>query len=128
MSNSPRGMTLIEILVVIAIIGIVATVVAVGVVGFMKDAKKSSAETLVNNVSKSVTSYAVTHRQLPRDLDQLIDGRYIKKNQAVDPWGNDLDYDVDSIRDIDGWTLCSGGPDGVAGNSDDICSDRVEED
>jgi len=119
-------MTLIEILVVIAIIGIVATVVAVGVVGFLRDAKVEATESLVNNVSQSVTSYAVTHRQLPRDLDQLVEKRYIKNNQMIDPWGFDLEYDVGSIRDMDDFKLCSVGPDGVGGNEDDICTSAVE--
>jgi general secretion pathway protein G len=127
MKSAPKGMTLIEILVVIAIIGIVATVVAVGVVGYLKDAKIETTKTLVDNVAKSAASYAVTHRGLPKDLGELVDRKYIKKNQLGDPWQNDLEYNPGSSGQIDDFTLCSAGPDGTPGSEDDICANRDEE-
>ena len=120
--TAPRGMTLIEILVVIAIIGIVATVVAVGVVGYLKDAKIMSTKTLVDNVAKGAAAYAVTHRRLPKDLGELVEAKYIKKNQTRDPWDGDLEYTPGSGNDIDDFTLCSSGPDKSPGSDDDICS------
>jgi general secretion pathway protein G len=125
--NAPRGMTLIEILVVIAIIGIVATVVAVGVVGYLKDAKIETTKTLVDNVSKSVSSYAVTHRSIPKDLSELVEKQYIKKNQTKDPWESPLEFSAGNSGQIDDFVLCSNGPDGNSGNEDDICSNRDEE-
>ncbi len=120
--NAPRGMTLIEILVVIAIIGIVATVVAVGVVGYLKDARIQSTKTLIDNVAKGASSYAVTHNgRLPKDLGELLDAKYIKKNQTRDPWDNELEYSEGSGGDIESFTLCSSGPDGSPGSEDDIC-------
>jgi general secretion pathway protein G len=126
-SNAPRGMTLIEILVVIAIIGIVATVVAVGVIGYLKDAKVMTTKTLVDNVAKGATTYAITHHRLPKDLNELVDAKYIKKNQTRDPWDNDLDYNEGSGSDIDDFTLCSSGPDGSPGSDDDICHGQDDE-
>lgn len=127
--NAPRGMTLIEILVVIAIIGIVATVVAVGVVGYLKDAKIDTTKTLVDNVAKSVSSYAVTHRGLPKDLNELVEKQYVKKNQMKDPWDNALEYSSGNSGEIDDFTLCSLGPNGSSdgGSGDDICANRDEE-
>ena len=125
--RAPKGMTLIEILVVIAIIGIVATVVAVGVVGFMRDAKVESTKTLVDNVAKGVASYAVTHRRLPKDLGELVEKKYIKKNQTKDPWDNELEYQSGNSGAIDDFTLCSNGPNGVQDGEDDICSNRDED-
>lgn len=126
-TSAPKGMTLIEILVVIAIIGIVATVVAVGVVGYMKDAKIETTKTLVDNVAKGVASFAVTHRGVPKDLSELVEKKYIKKNQVKDPWDNELEFTAGNGGDIDDFTLCSNGPDGSGGNEDDICSNRDEE-
>lgn len=120
-NNAPRGMTLIEILVVIAIIGIVATVVAVGVVGYLKDAKIQATKTLVDNVAKGVSSYAVTYWRLPKDLGELVEAKYIKKNQTRDPWNGDLEYTEGSGGDIDDFILCSNGPDKSPGSDDDIC-------
>ncbi len=127
MKSAPKGMTLIEILVVIAIIGIVATVVAVGVVGYLKDAKIETTKTLVDNVAKSVASFAVTHRGLPKDLNELVERKYIKKNQVADPWDNELEYSPGNSGQIDDFTLCSNGPDGTGGNEDDICTNRDED-
>jgi len=113
--------------VVIAIIGIVATVVAVGVVGFMRDAKVKSAQTLVDNVGKAAASYAVTHRRLPKDLGELVDKKYIKKNQLKDPWDNDLEYQAGNSGGIDDFTLCSAGPDGSPGSEDDVCAGQDDD-
>ncbi len=123
--SAPKGMTLIEILVVIAIIGIVATVVAVGVVGYLKDAKIETTKTLVDNVAKGVASYAVTHRGLPKDLGELVEKKYIKKNQLKDPWDQELVYEPGSKGSIDDFRLCSEGPE--SGDDDNICSNRDDE-
>lgn len=127
MRNAPRGMTLIEILVVIAIIGIVVTVVSVGVVGYLEDAKIQSTKTLVENVAKGASSYAVTHRRLPKSLEELVERKYVKKNQLQDPWQNELEYSPGSGGGIDDFELCSKGPDGTSGNEDDICAGEDEE-
>ncbi len=118
-----KGMTLIEILVVIAIIGIIATVVAVSVVGFLTDAKTESAGILVDNVAESVVSYGVAHRRLPDALDELVEGRYLKAKQLKDPWGHPLTYaaeigDPAAAR----FEVCSAGPDQLDGSDDDICA------
>jgi general secretion pathway protein G len=121
-------MTLIEILVVIAIIGIVATVVAVGVVGYLKDAKIETTKTLVDNVASGVASYGATGRRgLPSDLNVLVEAKYIKQNQTVDPWDNELNYSPGTTGQLDDFELCSNGPDGQSDTEDDICSNRDEE-
>lgn len=127
MRNAPRGMTLIEILVVIAIIGIVATVVAIGVVGYLRDARIETTKTLLDNVGKACASYAVTHRNLPSDLNELVERKYIKQNQLVDPWDNELEYIPGSSGQIDDFSLCSSGPDGSSGTEDDICSGQADD-
>ena len=127
MRNAPRGMTLIEILVVIAIIGIVVTVVSVGVVGYLEDAKIQSTKTLVNNVAKGASSYAVTNRRLPKTLDELVDRKYVKKNQLKDPWDTELEYNPGNSGQIDDFELCSAGPDGSLGTEDDICAGEEED-
>ena len=125
--SAPRGMTLIEILVVIAIIGIVATVVAVGVVGYLADAKKQSTRTLISNVADGVQTFATVRKRLPKDLGEVVEAKYIKKNQVKDPWDGELQYQQGSGTDVDDFTLCSNGPDGSGGNDDDICFGEEKE-
>lgn len=90
----------------------------------LKNARIERAGTLVDNVSKIVSSYAVTHRSLPRDLNELVERQYIKKNQTKDPWKNDLEFSAGNSGQIDDFTLCSYGPNGSSdgGSGDDICS------
>ncbi len=121
LGSAPRGMTLIEILVVITIIGIVITVVAVGVVGWLADAKVETSHTLVEKVAASVMQYANMKHELPSDLKVLVERKYITNKQTKDPWNNDLFYQPGNSNELDDFTLCSNGEDGSASTDDDIC-------
>lgn len=127
LAHAPKGMTLIEILVVIAIIGIVATVVAVGVVGWLNTAKEESAKTLVNNVSEKIVTYAATYNELPKDLQSLVEKKHIKKAQVRDPWNEELVYNPGNSGQPDDFELCSKGPDKSEGGDDDICNTSDDE-
>lgn len=119
-----RGMTLIEIMVVIAIIGVVSTVVALGVMGYMTSSKRDSTETQLKSVSDAVTAYAVANETLPANLGDLVAARLLKRKKTLDPWANKLAYETGPTGQIDDFQVCSGGPDGLLGNADDICSGR----
>ena len=49
-----RGMTLLEIMVVIAIIGIVATAVSVGVVGYLNKARVNATKSQIGTISNAL--------------------------------------------------------------------------
>ena len=119
--NAPRGMTLIEILVVITIIGIVITVVAVGVVGWLSDAKVETSRTQVDKIASAVMQYTNMKNELPSDLKVLVERKYISNKQTKDPWRNDLNYQPGSSNDLDDFILCSNGLDESEGTEDDIC-------
>ena len=87
----------------------------------LEKAKVESTTTLVRIMGERLLTYAVTRRQLPRSLDRLVDRKYARPNQLVDPWGARLAYDPGSSGELDGFSLCSNGPDGKAGTGDDIC-------
>ncbi len=116
-----RGMTLIEIMVVIAIIGILATAIGVGVVDFMQKAKVDATKAQLNTVANGVDLYAVEN-DFPTDLRAVLEKRYVKEKQLTDPWKQDIIYSYPASRQPDAaYDLCSKGPDKVEGSDDDIC-------
>lgn len=114
-----RGMTLIEIMVVMAIIGLIGVVVAVNVGSSQKEAEVMATQTLISGtISGALDSYRATRREYPESLEALVELKRLRKNQLVDAWNKPLSYEVNG----DEYRLCSGGPDKVAGNADDICN------
>lgn len=117
-----RGMTLIEIMVVIAIIGILSTAIGVGVVNFMQKAKVDSAKAQLRTVANGIDLYAAEN-DFPTDLREVLEKKLVQENQLQDPWKQDLIYNYPASRNSDNqYDLCSKGPDKVEGSEDDICN------
>lgn len=116
-----RGMTLIEIMVVIAIIGIISTAIGFGVVGWLSSAKVKSARAQVNKVAGAVTVYAAD-ADYPDNLEALVEAKLIKKKQLKDPWSQELIFRMPSEREGAEFDVCSTGEDKTPSN-DDICND-----
>ncbi|MFO0751059.1 MAG: type II secretion system protein GspG [Myxococcota bacterium] len=116
---APRGMTLVEIMVVIAIIGTITVVLANGVIGSSKEADISAANILINKVSEQIDSHRArsTPRAYPESLQVLVEKEMIDEGQTKDPWGTPLSYSTNGRT----YELCSGGPDQTIGGGDDIC-------
>ncbi|MEZ4269120.1 MAG: type II secretion system protein GspG [Myxococcota bacterium] len=119
---SQRGMTLIEIMVVIAIIGILSTAIGVGVVNFMQKAKVDSAKAQLRTVANGIDLYAAEN-DFPTDLRDVLEQKLLQEKQLKDPWKQDLIYSYPASRNSDNqYDLCSKGPDKVEGSEDDICN------
>jgi general secretion pathway protein G len=114
-----RGMTLIEIMVVIVIIGILGSALAVGVFGMLGDAKVDTAKAQVNTIGAVIEAHEARHGEYPDSLESLTEGKRpkLKKANLKDPWKQDLIYRAEG----DGFTLCSGGEDKKSGSEDDVC-------
>lgn len=118
-----RGMTLIEIMVVIAIIGILSTAIGVGVVNYMQKAKVDATKAQIRTVCNAIDLYAAEN-DFPTDVREVLDDRLIKEKQLVDPWKQEFIYSYPATKASDNqYDLCSRGPDKVEGNDDDICND-----
>lgn len=118
-----RGMTLIEIMVVIAIIGILSTAIGFGVVSYLNKAKVDAAEAQVRQVSQTIELYAAENNY-PNDLREIVESKLLKEKKLKDPWQEELLYNVGGRGDSDSqFTLCSKGPDRSEGGDDDICND-----
>lgn len=116
--RSEKGMTLIEIMVVITIIGIVATMFVVNVTGRMKKAKVKTASTQMAMIANQVEAFEVENGEYPQSLEQLVEEEYLKK-VPNDPWNRAYVFAVPGPGGED-FVIQSNGPDKQEGNDDDI--------
>ncbi len=115
-----RGMTIIEIMVVVAIIGIIGTAIAFGATALFGDAQAEAAKTQISSIAKGLDVYYLKHREYPDNLQALVEEGKIKEKQLKDPWKQDFVYNVVSARKYE---LCSAGEDKSSGTADDVCND-----
>ena len=106
-----RGMTLIEIMIVLLILGSIAALLGVNVAGEMKKAKKRQAVILINSLSQALSSYYTDCGSYPsteEGLQALVERTascdswgpepYLEKNVPKDPWKMDFIYEQDGSR------------------------------
>ena len=96
--NSERGITLIEMLVVVTIIALFATLVAPNMFKNLDKANVTAARTQINNFEQALLQYKVSTGTFPtmeQGLEALHtrppnvaqwDGPYLKKEIPLDPW------------------------------------------
>jgi general secretion pathway protein G len=110
-----RGMTLIEIMVVIAILGMMAAGVVVAVLGQFGNAQLKTVHLDLKTLETQLDLYVVQKGHLPSRADGLsaLVQAGIARELPKDPWGRPYQYAVNA----DEVTLTSLGSDGEAGGS-----------
>jgi general secretion pathway protein G len=113
-----RGLTLVELVIVITIIGVLTAAISIGVLQAQKRANMGAAKTACNTVRQATMQWMAVHPgldcptveqlKLEKDLDTGFSAR--------DPWGGG--YKV--ACDADEITCTSPGPDKKEGTDDDI--------
>ncbi|MGV6801438.1 MAG: type II secretion system major pseudopilin GspG [bacterium] len=123
-----RGLTLVEIMVVIVIIGLISAIVFVSVAGSLDKAKVQSAKTQIDVFSNALELYRLSINNYPtteQGLQALIEaptniphpeaypaaGFLMKKKIPLDPWGAPFQY----RRTQNGYEIISYGADGQEG-------------
>lgn len=119
MMMSPRGMTLVEIMIVVTIMASIMGVVGFFVFGALDEANKKEAKIQIGNYEQLVNTYYLTTdpHQLPDQLEDLTTKKNLAKKIKPDPWGNDYIYNKKNNREFE---IVSAGPDGTQGTEDDI--------
>ncbi|RYZ42763.1 MAG: prepilin-type N-terminal cleavage/methylation domain-containing protein [Myxococcaceae bacterium] len=112
-----RGMTLIEIMVVITILGLIAAAVGVAVLGQLGTAKQKRVALDFGSLGQGLQLYVVKKSRLPdtaTGLRALVDEQILAK-LPQDPWGQDYVYTLDRSTPV----IVSLGADGAPGGDGD---------
>ena len=107
-----RGMTLVEIMVVLVILGLIAGAVVVAVVPRMEEAKQDTAKLDMQAIQSALKLYYTKKGNYPdtaTGLKVLVEGQYLEK--ITDPWGNEYIYLNEGGRPV----VMSYGSDGQQG-------------
>ena len=100
-----RGMTLIEIMIVIAILGMIASAVAVNAFSNYREAQRQRATLDIKNIETSLKLYLVKRGSYPDPTNGL---KGLNLENTRDPWGNEYVYALESSKPI----IRSNGPPG----------------
>lgn len=120
-----RGMTLIEIMIVVAIIGILLAVVVPPLFGSEQEAKQTLQKTALRSVANGLEMYRLNNNHYPstdQGLEALVTRPsgfpepknwrpVLRQSQLLDVWGNEYVY----ISDGPSFELISLGADGEEG-------------
>ena len=121
-----RGMTLIEIFVVVAILGMLATAVTVAVLDQFEDAKNERARMDLAAITQGLSAYYIKMGKYPTTGDGLSSlvnppkGAPQLRELPKDPWDNEYNYAQPGTRNARGFDLWSSGRDGQSGTDDDV--------
>jgi general secretion pathway protein G len=113
-ARSRRGMTLIEIMVVIAILGMMATLITVYYVRTQDQARVDSTNIQMHNIEQALDAYKIRFNSYPSTEEgiQVLVTKEVMREMPKDMWGNELQYVRHNSRS---YTLKSFGADGSPG-------------
>ena len=126
--SKQKGMTLVEIIIVIAIIGGVMTILFSNLSDSSEKAKEDQARIAMGAIGQSLQLYRVHNNKSPtpaQGLDAFVNnpgegkrwrGPYIEKKKLLDPWQNPFDYTSDGRK----YEIVSSGADLTFGTEFDI--------
>ena len=121
-NRAQRGMTLIEIMVVVAIISMLMGTVAVGAFSQLEKSKVKNARMVIKAVEQALVAYQTDNTDsCPKQLVDLYTQKYLTK-EPKDPWGEPLVFKCPGEHNKDGADLVSKGKDKQEGTADDVKS------
>lgn len=112
-ARSERGMTLIEIMVVVVIMALIATGVAVAVVPQLRKAQVKTTCVRLNDIGAAAELYMMDNVDCPSMDDLKAD----LKGDPEDSWNNEMKVECPSEDEI---IVVSAGRDGNFGTDDDL--------
>ncbi len=119
-ARGARGMTLIEIMVVVFILGLIATVIAINVGGVSDTAKIETAKLDIKGFEQALDLYMLKKGSYPNaseGLNVLYSEGILKGSLKKDPWGKDYVYLYPGQKNPRGFDLYSYGASGSGGET-----------
>jgi general secretion pathway protein G len=132
--RTERGLTLIEILVVIIVLGLLAGLVAPQIIGRVSEARGATAHTQIELLSVALDNYRLDNGRYPttqQGLEALRTkpaaepeprnwrGPYLRKEVPADPWDRPYIYRSPGTENPQSYDLLTLGSDGVPGGEDE---------
>lgn len=129
-----RGLTLIEIVVVIIVLGLLAGLVGPQIIGRVSEARSSTARTQIELFSVALDNYRLDNSRYPtteqglaalreKPLSEPVPnnwrGPYLKKEIPLDPWDRPYVYTSPGEQNRSGYDLLTLGRDGQPGGEDE---------
>jgi general secretion pathway protein G len=114
--RAPRGMTLIEIIVVITILSLLMAAVGVAVIPRLEEAKVDRAKMDVRQIKDMLQTYYMKKGKYPdtgSGLKSLLEAQITEK-ALIDPWDHEYIYVLESGKP----NVISYGKDGAPGGSE----------
>ena|SRR6185437_7144185 len=121
-----RGMSLLEIMVVITLIGLVTAAIGVAVMNQLVRGQIETARNQANEIAKGVEMYRLAFGHYPTTSEGLqvvanpAKGKPLIESLSKDPWGNDYVYTIPGQKNPNKFDIRSKGPDGQEGTEDDV--------
>ena len=130
-ARSMKGMTLIEIMVVLTLLGVVMTVLAVNVIGRLEEGKVDATLLQMKNIETSLLNFKVKYHRYPstsEGLNSLTNPPPLKSgrtpgafldndNLLMDPWGQPLQYYSPATSGNHDYEIISTGSDSAPGGT-----------
>lgn len=127
---TPRGLTLLEVLVVIVVLAVLASLVAPNVFRHVGAAKETTARSQIEMLGAALDAYRLDNGRYPTSEQGLAAlwqapvieprasnwrGPYLRKVVPTDPWGAPYAYRAPGMESGTGYDLLSLGADGKPG-------------
>lgn len=118
--HNEKGMSLIEIMIVLSIIGVIAYALLGDLFTQSDNAKLKITKQQITDLSGKVKLYKMDNGSYPSSWDDLIDDSLISEI-PTDSWGNDIELEAPGSRGHK-YEIWSAGPDEESDTDDDIVS------